>query len=59
MNPDSVRGVCGGCGPAPLTVKEHLREVLLALLEEVLLALLEGRLSEGGKEALRGVLALS
>lgn len=51
MNPDSVRGVRGGCGPAPLTVKQHLKEVLLALLE--------GRLSEAEKEALRGVLALS
>ena len=50
MNPDSVRG-CGGCGPAPLTVKEHLREVLLALLE--------GRLNEYDKEALRAILALS
>lgn len=51
MNPDSVHNVCGGCAPAPLTVKEHLKEVLFALLE--------GRLSEAEKEALRAILALS
>ena len=50
MNPDSVRG-CGGCGPAPLSLKEHLKEVLLALMK--------GQLSDAEKEALRGVLALS
>ena len=50
MNPNSVRGY-SNCEPAPLSLKEHLKEVLLALLE--------GRLSEAEKEALRGVLALS
>ena len=51
MNPDLVRGGCGSCGPASLSVKEHLKEVLLALLE--------GRLSESEKKALRALLALS
>ncbi len=51
MNPDSVRGVCGGCWRAPLTVNQHLKEVLVALLE--------GRLSEEEKEALRSILVLA
>jgi len=51
MNPDSVRGGCGSCGPALLSVQQHLKEVLLALLK--------GQLSEAEKRALQIVMALS